>query len=114
ADLKKILRIPFVVTFHALGAIRKIHQGSQDKFPTERIAIEKQVVKEADQIIAECPQDKEDLMSHYHAPAEKITVIPCGFNPHEFYPLDPLLARQVLKLTPGEHIVLQLGRIVPR
>lgn len=114
ADLKKMLQIPFVVTFHALGYIRKIYQRAQDKFPPERIAIEKQIVKEADHIIAECPQDREDLMMYYHAPQEKITVIPCGFNPHEFFPLDKSLARMVLKLDPKEPIVLQLGRIVPR
>lgn len=109
ADLKKMLQIPFVVTFHALGYIRKIYQRAQDKFPPERIAIEKQIVKEADHIIAECPQDREDLMMYYHAPQEKITVIPCGFNPHEFFPLDKSLARMVLKLDPKEPIVLQLG-----
>jgi D-inositol-3-phosphate glycosyltransferase len=114
ADLKKLFQIPFVVTFHALGYVRKIHQGNQDKFPAERIEIEKQIVRQADQIIAECPQDKEDLISYYEAPADNITIIPCGFNPYEFYPLDRLLARQVLKLKRDEHIVLQLGRIVPR
>ena len=114
SDIKQTLQIPFVVTFHALGYIRKIYQGTDDKFPSERIDIEKQIVKEADHIIAECPQDRDDLMMYYQAPQEKITVIPCGFNPHEFYPLDKLLARMVLKLDPKEFIVLQLGRIVPR
>lgn len=114
ADIKKITGTPFVVTFHALGAIRKIHQKDQDKFPAERVLIEKRVVDEADHIIAECPQDKEDLVEHYGAPIEKITLIPCGFNQHEFYPLDRLLARRLLKLDAEEFIVLQLGRIVPR
>jgi D-inositol-3-phosphate glycosyltransferase len=114
ADLKKCLQIPFVVTFHALGYIRKIHQGSNDKFPEERIDIEKDIVREADHIIAECPQDRDDLMVYYEAPAEKITIIPCGFNPHEFYPLDRLLARRVVNVDSNEYVVLQLGRIVPR
>ena len=114
ADIRKLLHIPFIVTFHALGHIRKIFQGTDDKFPPERIEIEKQIVKQADHIIAECPQDKQDLISFYEAPAEKITIIPCGFNPHEFYPLDSLLARSVLKFRPEEFIVLQLGRVVPR
>lgn len=114
AELKKIFQIPFVVTFHALGIVRKIHQGESDKFPPERIEIEKRIVQEADQIIAECPQDKDDLIRYYEAQPERITIIPCGFNPHEFYPLDRLLARSVLKLDPSEHIILQLGRMVPR
>lgn len=114
ADLKKIFQIPFIVTFHALGYIRKIHQGTDDKFPPERIDIEKHVVSQADHIIAECPQDKSDLIHYYDAPADKITIIPCGFNPHEFYPLDRLLARRVLKLDTSEYLILQLGRVVPR
>jgi phosphoheptose isomerase len=114
AELKILLQIPFVITFHALGCIRKIYQGEQDRFPSERIEIEKRIVREADQIIAECPQDEEDLVRYYDASLDKITVIPCGFNPHEFYPLDRLLARTVLKLDQSEHIILQLGRIVPR
>jgi D-inositol-3-phosphate glycosyltransferase len=114
ADIKRIFGIPFIVTFHALGFVRKLYQGDQDKFPPERLEIERQVVKDADHIIAECPQDKEDLMQYYHASAEKITIIPCGFNPHEFYPMDRLLARMFLKLDPSENIILQLGRMVPR
>lgn len=114
ADISKIFQIPFVVTFHALGAIRKIHQGTQDKFPSERIDIETRIVREADHIIAECPQDKEDLIRYYNAPAEKVSIIPCGFNQEEFYPMDRLLSRTILKLDPAEFIILQLGRIVPR
>src|SRR5918993_18914 len=114
ADIKRIFGIPFIVTFHALGFVRKLYQGDQDKFPPERLEIERQVVKDADHIIAECPQDKEDLMQYYHASEEKITIIPCGFNPHEFYPMDRLLARMFLKLDPSENIILQLGRMVPR
>jgi D-inositol-3-phosphate glycosyltransferase len=114
ADIKKICGIPFVVTFHALGCIRKIFQGGDDKFPAERIDIEKRIVEECDHIIAECPQDKQDLVKHYQAPENKITVIPCGFNPQEFYPIDKLVARMVLNVPVTEHIILQLGRMVPR
>src|SRR5215217_2802182 len=60
--LKRTLGIPFVITFHALGHIRKLHQQEQDKFPPERLAIEKLICGDADHIIAECPQDREDLV----------------------------------------------------
>ncbi len=113
-ELKAILGVPFVVTFHALGHIRRIHQGSNDRFPEERIAIEEQAVKEASLIIAECPQDREDLMKYYHAPAEKITIIPCGVNTEELYPLNKSMARSLLGLPYNERILLQLGRMVPR
>jgi len=114
ANLKKYLQIPYVVTFHALGLVRKIHQKEKDAFPAERINIEKHVVADADQIIAECPQDREDLITHYGADPTKITIVPCGFNPKEFYSLDKQKARAALNIDPNEKIILQLGRMVPR
>jgi D-inositol-3-phosphate glycosyltransferase len=114
ANLKEILNIPFVVTFHALGHVRRIHQKEQDKFPSERLAIEEMAVRKADLIIAECPQDKEDLMKFYNASENKITIVPCGFSPSEFYPINQTLARMILNLPTDEKIVLQLGRMVPR
>lgn len=81
--IKKELDIPFVVTFHALGHVRRIHQAEKDKFPAERLTIEEQAVQQADYIIAECPQDMDDLIEHYHAPKHKITIIPCGFSAAE-------------------------------
>ncbi|HUQ67051.1 MAG TPA: glycosyltransferase family 1 protein [Flavitalea sp.] len=114
ADLKKILNIPFVVTFHALGIIRRIFQGSKDSFPPDRIKIEKRIVQEADYIIGECPQDKSDLIKYYQAEAGKVIIIPCGFNGHEFFPIDKKEARAKLGLTYSEKILLQLGRMVQR
>ncbi|WP_207425930.1 glycosyltransferase family 1 protein [Pedobacter sp. SYSU D00535] len=114
AEIKQILDIPFVVTFHALGHVRRIHQKDQDKFPAERLKIEEETIRKADKIIAECPQDREDLINLYGASARKITVIPCGFSPEEFHPINKLAARRLLKLNPDEFILLQLGRMVPR
>lgn len=112
--IKQQLGVPFVVTFHALGHVRRIHQNDADKFPVERLAIEEQAVKMADQIIAECPQDKEDLINYYNANEDKISIIPCGFSHNEFSPMDKQCARRILGLPQDEHIILQLGRMVPR
>ena len=113
-ELKLLLDIPFTITFHALGHVRRIHQKEKDKFPPQRITIEEQTVKMADHIIAECPQDKEDLIRYYNANPQKITIIPCGFNPAEFYPVSAKVARKILGLDTSEFVVLQLGRMVPR
>lgn len=112
--LKEVLNIPFVITFHALGHVRRIHQKDQDRFPVERLYIEQTLVKAADKIIAECPQDREDLISYYSADPEKVCIIPCGFNPDEFFPIDKQLSREALGLDPEAKIILQLGRMVPR
>ncbi|GAB3903136.1 glycosyltransferase family 1 protein [Larkinella knui] len=114
AEVKKKLHIPFTVTFHALGKVRRISQGDGDKFPAERFTIEERVIREADHLVALCPQDRDDLISFYDADPAKITIIGNGFNPQEFYPVGKMLARTLLKLEPDEFIILQLGRIVPR
>lgn len=113
-EIKQRFNIPFVVTFHALGKIRRIFQGKDDKFPDNRFEIEEKAMREASAIIAECPQDREDMINYYNANPDKITIIPAGFDPNEFYPIDKLLCRMVLDLNPKELIILQLGRIVKR
>jgi D-inositol-3-phosphate glycosyltransferase len=114
ADIKKTLSIPFVVTFHALGRIRIIHQGSSDHFPPERLDIETRIVKEADRIIAECPQDRLDLINHYDADPSRIAVVPCGFSASEFYPVNKKEAREYIGVEQDCKLLLQLGRMVPR
>ncbi len=113
-ELKKALGLPLVVTFHALGRVRRQYQGGADGFPDERLIIEDRIVAEADRIIAECPQDREDLLHLYGAQRERIRIIPCGFDPHEFAPGDKAWARAHLGLPSEEFIILQLGRLVPR
>jgi D-inositol-3-phosphate glycosyltransferase len=112
--LKKSMEIPFVITFHALGYIRRLHQQEEDKFPKERLDIEKMICCEADQIIAECPQDRDDLIAYYQASPEKIVIVPCGFSQAEFYPVNKAIARKILRIDPDEKVLLQLGRMVPR
>ncbi|HEX2141673.1 MAG TPA: glycosyltransferase family 1 protein, partial [Candidatus Limnocylindria bacterium] len=114
AELKRRLGIPFVVTFHALGRIRRLHQGDADRFPAERLDIEERLVREADHLVAECPQDEEDLVRHYDADPRRITIVPCGFDRTEFWPISRPLARVVLGLEADEPVLLQLGRMVPR
>lgn len=114
SQVKQHLGIPFVVTFHALGKVRRQHQGQADRFPDERFAVEDQVVETADGIIAECPQDRDDLIQLYGAKADKIHIVPCGVDLSEFWPIPKAQARATLGLPMQERVVLQLGRMVPR
>ena len=113
-ELKKQLGIPFVITSHALGRVRRQFQRQADEFPDERFEIEDRLVAEADHIIAEAPQDEEDLIRLYNADPANITMVPCGFDPTELAPMSKTLARISLGLPPDERVVLHLGRLVPR
>jgi len=112
--LKQSFGTPFVITFHALGRVRRLYQREADDFPDERFAVEERLVREADRIIAECPQDEADLVGLYNAEPAKIAVIPCGFDPAEFAPVSKPLARIALGMPPEQRLVVQVGRLVPR
>ena len=112
--LKALFDLPLVMTFHALGLVRREHQGDSDAFPAERIDIERRIVADADRLIAECPQDRRDLIRLYGAARHRISTVPCGVDLDEFAPLDRRRARRSLGLGDDEFVVLQLGRLVPR
>jgi D-inositol-3-phosphate glycosyltransferase len=114
SQLKQALGLPFVVTFHALGLVRRLHQGAADEFPPRRIAIEREVMRDADAIIAECPEDRDHLVSLYDADPRKVVVIPCGFATEEFWPIAPGFARRALGLPSDVPLLLSVGRLVPR
>jgi D-inositol-3-phosphate glycosyltransferase len=113
-ELKRAFGTPFVVTFHALGRVRRRHQGEADQFPMERVCIEDQLISQADGIVAECPQDKTDLTTLYDGQPSKISIIPCGFDKAEFWPVTRALARRTLGYKADERILLNIGRLVPR
>jgi glycosyltransferase involved in cell wall biosynthesis len=113
-QLKVALGLPFVVTFHALGLVRRLHQGAADEFPSRRIGIEREIIDMADAIIAECPDDRRNLVTLYNAQPHKISVIPCGFATDEFWPIAPRFARRALGLPGDVPVLLSVGRLVPR
>lgn len=113
-ELKKELKIPFAITFHALGRVRRLHQGKDDGFPDERFHYEDLIMNHADMIIAECPQDEEDLLHLYKVDSRKIKIIPCGFDSEEMFPVDKEKAKSSLGIDPRVSVILHLGRMVPR
>lgn len=112
--LQERFGIPLVMTFHALGRVRRRFQREADRFPDERFAIEDDLVRRADRIVAECPQDLSDLVELYQADAQRIDIVPCGFDATEFAPMNRAAARRELAWEPDTFTVLQLGRLVER
>ncbi|HEX7048450.1 MAG TPA: glycosyltransferase family 1 protein [Gammaproteobacteria bacterium] len=113
-NLKQRFGTPYAITFHALGKVRRIYQGSADEFPDLRFSIEEEVACDANAVIAECPQDRDDLMIHYFVKPHRIRTIPCGFDKDEFVPLDKRECAGRIGIDPDERLILQLGRMVPR
>lgn len=113
-DVRAALGTPFVITFHALGHVRREHQGRADEFPDARTGLEAQLVAQADAIVAECPQDKRDLETLYDADPARLHVVPCGVDREEFWPLSRRFARQTLGIPADTRLLVNVGRLVPR
>lgn len=112
-ELRRASGIPYVITFHALGMVRRLAQRGADGFPDERLAIERALMRDADRVIAECRQDLQDMVRLYGARRAGIDIVPCGFDPLTLWPVRER-ARARLGLAEEDFIVLQLGRMVPR
>jgi D-inositol-3-phosphate glycosyltransferase len=103
--------IPHIMGFHTLGAVKNAIGIGKDE-PELRINAEKELVKDCHRIIASTKKGKEDLIYHYDAAPETISVIPCGVNLDLFRPIKRETARCHLGLN-SESIILFVGRIVP-
>jgi D-inositol-3-phosphate glycosyltransferase len=112
--LRRTLHMPFAITFHDTARARQLHQGGPDGFPRERAAIEEILAKTADRVIAASPQDRADLVGLYGADAQRVHVVPCGFDPEELGPGSAAAARGRIGLSEDEFVVLHAGRLAPR
>jgi glycosyltransferase involved in cell wall biosynthesis len=79
------VRIPVVQTFHALGVVKRRHQGSADTSPAEREWIEPAVGRSVDQVVATCSDEAFELKT-LGVPLHAISVVPCGVDTTLFQP----------------------------
>ncbi|HSN36137.1 MAG TPA: glycosyltransferase [Arthrobacter sp.] len=99
--------VPVVQTFHALGTVKRRHQGPADTSPVERQWLEPSVGRGADRIIATCSDEAFELKA-MGIPAERISIAPCGVD-LDLFPGSGPADRRV-----GTHRILSVGRLVPR
>ena len=102
------LRLPVVQTFHALGLVKRRHQGAMDTSPPERISIEAGIVRRAARVIATCTDEVRELAG-MGADARRVWVVPCGVDLDRFRPDGPAEARP-----PGRFRLVAVTRLVER
>ncbi|MBC3192295.1 glycosyltransferase [Pseudonocardia sp. C8] len=100
------LGLPLVQTYHALGAVKRRHQGAADTSPEGRIRIEAAVARRADRVVASCPDEAAELI-RLGAPLGALVTVPSGVDTSLFRP-GP--AREPT----GRPRLLVLGRLVRR
>lgn len=99
--------IPMVQTFHALGLVKRRHQGADDTSPDCRIALESAVARSADWVVATSTDEVFELVRMGRA-RSRTSVAPCGVDTDAFHPDGPALPGGALKR------IVSVGRLVPR
>jgi D-inositol-3-phosphate glycosyltransferase len=102
------LDVPVVQTYHALGTVKKRHQGADDTSPPERLAIEAAIGRACRRVLATCADEVAELVA-MGVERERVSVVPCGVDPRHFAPVgDPT------RTAAGPRRLVAVGRLVRR
>ena len=102
------LGVPVVQTFHALGVVKRRHQGDADTSPAERVREEEAIVRLADRIVATCSDEVFEL-ARLGADLDRVHVVPCGVDLDVFRPDGPVEERPR-----DAHRIVVVTRLVER
>ncbi len=109
--LQQWWHIPHIIMFHTLGAVKNTFGLGEDE-PELRIETEKDLARNCHHIIAPTQKEREELVLHYGALPERISVVPCGVDLELFQPVDKEITKQELGFG-DDKIILFVGRIEP-
>lgn len=121
-SLRAEFGVPFVQMFHTLGRMKDriadvetSDNGAQLPMQERnmRVAVEMQIIHEADKLIAATPAERIQLLWLYRADRRKIEVVPPGVDTAHFFPMPAGTARAKLDLSPEQRMLLFVGRIEP-
>jgi glycosyltransferase involved in cell wall biosynthesis len=99
------LDLPVAHTYHALGTVKRRHQGSADTSSPQRVSLETSIGREAARLIATCRDEVRELAA-MGLDGERTRIVPCGVDTQQFTP-GPAPRRRRPRL-------LIVGRLVPR
>lgn len=99
--------LPVVQTFHALGTVKRRHQGAEDTSPAERAWLEPTVGRQVDRVIATCSDEVFELKA-MGVDGTRVSVAPCGVDLALFGAEGPAAPRG------RTHRIMTVGRLVPR
>ncbi|QKW36094.1 glycosyltransferase [Actinomadura sp. NAK00032] len=81
-------RLPVVQTYHALGTVKRRHQGGKDTSPASRVRLERAIGRAAEAVIATCSDEVAELAA-MGVPRDRVRVVPCGVDLGLFAPGGP-------------------------
>jgi glycosyltransferase involved in cell wall biosynthesis len=99
--------MPVLQTFHALGSVKRRHQGAADPSPPDRIDLERGLCRDVAHVVATCTDEVFELR-RLGLPSDRVSIVPCGVDTAVFAPRGPVAPRT------GRPRLLVLGRLVER
>ncbi|MGY1774454.1 glycosyltransferase [Geodermatophilus sp. SYSU D00804] len=99
--------VPVLQTFHALGSVKRRHQGDADTSPAGRIELERDLCAAVDHVVATCSDEVFELR-RLGLSRDRVSIVPCGVDTAVFTPRGPVAPRS------GRPRLLVLGRLVER
>jgi glycosyltransferase involved in cell wall biosynthesis len=99
--------VPIVQTFHALGSVKRRHQGAADTSPPQRIELERALCRQVRHVVATCSDEVFELR-RLGLPSDRASIVPCGVDTRVFTPKGPVAPRS------ERPRLLVLGRLVER
>ena len=103
----RTVRVPTVQTFHALGVVKRRHQGAADTSPSVRLKLERLLARNASWIASTCSDEVLEL-TRMGRTRNRVSVVPCGVDLDMFSTEGPVAARG------SAHRIISVGRMVPR
>lgn len=113
-ELRRRLDIPAIQIFHAMGKTKRRHQKKVDTSPGDRIKTEMEVIRRVDRLIAQCPNERSELVDDYKADPAKVVIIPSAVNTRIFKPGLREEARRRIGLNTDGKVIVYVGRMLPR
>ncbi|MEU4804967.1 glycosyltransferase [Actinosynnema sp. NPDC023587] len=98
--------VPVVQTYHALGAVKRRHQGPADTSPPQRVGLERALGRDVDRVLATCRDEMAELV-RMGVRRSRISVVPCGVDQTLFTP-------HGLRAPKTRRRIVSVGRLVPR
>jgi glycosyltransferase involved in cell wall biosynthesis len=102
------LGVPVVHTYHALGSVKRRHQGDRDTSPPQRRRTERSLGARADRIVATSCDEVFELL-RMGVDRNRVCVVPCGVDLERFRPDGPAEPR-----TGGSRRIVAACRLVER
>jgi glycosyltransferase involved in cell wall biosynthesis len=99
--------VPVLQTFHALGSVKRRHQGAADPSPPDRIDLERGLCRDVSHVVATCTDEVFELR-RLGLPSDRVSIVPCGVDTAVFTPRGPVAPKS------DRARLLVLGRLVER